>query len=165
MLTISIPVWRSFFIAFLTYNFYPLTTKGVGGLTPPCPCMESSVSSVNSFSLSRSSILLVRRVGSRDRVRHDPLPSGLRPALYDLSPCKVSFENSIFTWNRSLVSYSENSNGHIQSIFINDLPFIPCVKGFRMMYSLSRITGHDRGRDWTTRLWSGLKFFNIEHPK
>ena len=44
----------------------------------------------------------------------------------------------------------------------------PCVKGFRMMYILSRVTGIDPGRDWTTRLWPGPKFFwchriRIEH--
>ena len=46
--------------------------------------------------------------------------------------------------------------------------WISCAKCFRIMYNFSLVTGHDPGRDWTTRLWPGPKFFwchRIEHPK
>ena len=46
--------------------------------------------------------------------------------------------------------------------------WIPCMKSFRMVYHLFGGFGTGPGRDWTTRLWPGRKFFwchQIEHPK
>ena len=46
--------------------------------------------------------------------------------------------------------------------------WIPCMKSFRMVYHLFGGFGTGPGRDWTTRLRPGSKFFwwhQIEHPK
>ena len=64
---------------------------------------------------------------------------------------KIDFLKFFISYSITGLSYSENSNGHnsahIQPIWIKTCRCIACMKGFRMIYFLSRVTGHDPGRN------------------